>query len=76
MKLNEWLKVQGSFFVSKNNLKLSSDKKIAGVAAGVAEFLEVDATLVRLVWLVLTVLTGVIPGTVLYLLLWWLLPRK
>lgn len=62
--------------MTKRKLSLSSDRKLGGVAAGVAEFLEVDASLVRLVWIVLTVLTGILPGTVIYLLLWWLLPRK
>jgi len=60
----------------KKKLRLSRDKKLAGVAAGVAEYLDLDATTVRLVWIILTVLTGIIPGTLLYVLLWFLLQKK
>ena len=57
-------------------LRLSKDKKIGGVAAGVAEYFNLDATTVRLAWILLTVITGIIPGTLLYLVLWWLLSKK
>lgn len=45
---------------------LSKDKKLLGVCAGVAEFYDVDPTLVRLGWMVVTVLTGVVPGIIAY----------
>ncbi len=32
----------------------SSDRKISGVCSGIAEFLNIDSTIVRLVWIVLT----------------------
>ena len=44
------------------------DKKIAGVCGGIAEYLEVDSTLVRLGWIVLTILTGVFPGIIGYII--------
>lgn len=45
-----------------------SDRMIAGVCGGLAAYFAIDATVVRLVWAVVTVLTGVIPGSLVYLL--------
>jgi len=52
-----------------------TDRKIAGVCGGIAEYLEVDSTVVRLVWVILSVLSfGT--GIVVYLLAWLIIPRK
>ena len=50
------------------------DKKIAGVCAGFAEYLELDATLVRLIWLMLTLLAGW--GLVAYIVAWIVMPQE
>ncbi len=39
---------------------------VAGVAGGLAEYFDLDPTVVRLVYAIVTVLTGFIPGLVLY----------
>lgn len=51
----------------------SSNKAIAGVCAGVAEYFGLEPRKVRLVWLVLALL-GVGAPVVFYLLLWFLMP--
>jgi phage shock protein C len=45
----------------------SKDKKISGVCGGIGEYFELDPSLVRLGWIVLTILTGVIPGIIGYI---------
>ena len=43
----------------KKRLYLSkTDKKICGVCAGIAEYFEIDPTLVRLAWVAFTLLGG------------------
>ena len=42
------------------------DKKIAGLCAGIADYADVDVTVVRLIVLTLIIMTGVIPGLFLY----------
>ena len=49
-------------------------EKIAGVCAGLAEYFDVDPTLMRVVYLVATFFTGVLPGIVLYLILTLVIP--
>ena len=51
------------------------DRKIAGVCGGIAEYLDVDSTLVRLIWAVLTVVPGaIVLGIVAYLVAWFIMP--
>ncbi len=55
-------------------LKLSStDVKISGVCGGLAEYLNVDSTLVRIVFVILALAGG--SGIIAYLVCWALMPR-
>jgi phage shock protein C len=49
-------------------------EKLAGVCAGLAEYFDVDPTLMRVVYLVATFFTGVLPGIVLYVILALVIP--
>ena len=50
----------------------TDDKMLAGVAGGIARYLNVDATLVRIAMVALTLLSGV--GAALYIAAWLLIP--
>ncbi|PXV60763.1 phage shock protein C (PspC) family protein [Dyella jiangningensis] len=50
-----------------------TDRKIAGVCGGVAEYLGWDPTLVRLLWVILTLLGG--SGVLIYIVLWIVMPE-
>lgn len=52
------------------------DRMLAGVAAGIAARLRWSPVLVRAAWVVLTLATFVLPGLLLYLVLWLLLPEE
>ena len=51
----------------------TDDRMLAGVAGGLARYLNVDATLVRIAFVVLTVIGGA--GVPLYLASWLLIPE-
>ncbi len=51
-----------------------ANRKLAGVCGGIGEYFDVDPTLVRLVWILATLFTGLIPGTVAYGLFWAVVP--
>lgn len=57
-------------------LSLSNDRKIAGVCGGLADYFGLDATLVRIVYTLLTVFTTGFPGCMLYLILWFVMPKS
>lgn len=52
----------------------SSDKKLAGVCGGFANYFDVDVTLVRIIWLVLLLCCGV--GALAYLICWAVMPKE
>jgi phage shock protein C len=43
--------------------------KLAGVCAGLADYFDLDPTLMRVIFLVATFFTGIVPGIVLYAIL-------
>ena len=51
-------------------------EKLAGVCVGLADYFDLDATLVRAVYAVATFFTGVVPGIVLYVILALVLPAE
>lgn len=60
-----------------NNKKLTksaTDRRWAGVAGGIAEYFEVDSTLVRLLFVLLSLAGG--PGLLLYIVLAIVLPKS
>jgi phage shock protein C len=60
-----------------NRLYLSSnDKKLAGICGGIAEFMEVDSTIVRLLAVILALITAVVPFCLAYIIAWIIVPHK
>lgn len=53
----------------KKELTLSKDKKLMGVAGGIAEYFDTDPAWVRIISLVFIILTGVIPGLIIYFII-------
>lgn len=53
-----------------------SDKIIAGVMAGFADYFKQDVTLWRLGIVLLALLTAVIPVLVFYVIAWYVMPPK
>ena len=49
---------------------------MAGVAGGLAEFFEVDSTLVRLILVFIALITAVAPMIIAYLIAWLIIPRR
>lgn len=51
------------------------NKVIAGVCGGLAEWLGWDPTVVRLLYVVVSILSAAFPGIIVYILLWVLMPQ-
>ncbi|MEQ1500331.1 MAG: PspC domain-containing protein [Parcubacteria group bacterium] len=54
----------------------SNDKVLSGVLAGVAEYFDVDPTIVRLGYIVLAVVTGIFPAIIGYVIAAVIIPQK
>src|SRR5258708_6600146 len=57
---------------AKRLMRSSRDKKIGGVCAGIADYFDLDPTIVRIVWLLAVFCAGT--GLLLYIILWIALP--
>ena len=51
-----------------------TNRKLAGVCGGLAQYFNTDPTLIRVLFVVLALLGG--PGLVIYLLMWILVPEE
>src|SRR5579863_10712147 len=61
---------------SKRLMRSSVDRKIAGVCGGLAEYLEIDSTLVRLIWVLLVLMpVPVVPAFIGYFVAWLVMPK-
>ena len=50
----------------KKLYRSTQDKKLCGVCGGLAEYLDMDPTIIRLIWAILTVFAGM--GILLYII--------
>ena len=60
--------------MEKKLYKSLTNKKICGVCAGLAEYLNLDVTVVRLIWAVVTLFAGI--GLLAYIIAALVLPVK
>jgi phage shock protein C len=61
---------------SKTLYRTHQGNMVAGVCSGLGEYFGVDANLIRVVFLVLTVFTGGIFGVLAYLAAWIVIPEE
>jgi len=61
---------------STKKLYRSDNKAIAGVCAGMAEYFNIDIALFRILFLVISILSAAFPGTIVYIIMWILMPKK
>jgi phage shock protein C len=55
-------------------LKRSKNQLVAGVCAGIAEYFDLDITLVRVIYAIISVFSAGFPGLFLYIILWIIMP--
>jgi len=61
---------------AKRLLRSRSDRKIAGVCSGLAQYLDLDTSLVRILWFFITLACGIFPGIIAYVLGWIIIPEE
>lgn len=62
--------------MTKKLHRSKKERMIAGVCGGLAEYFNADPTLIRLLWVVLTLFSGVAPGVIAYIIAWIIVPEK
>ena len=59
----------------EKKLRRSNDKMIAGVCAGLANYFDLDPTVIRIVYVLLSIFTA-FAGVLVYLILWLIMPKE
>ncbi|MEQ8906300.1 PspC domain-containing protein [Ekhidna sp.] len=54
----------------------SNDRMLGGVCAGIADYFGWDPTLVRVAYLVLSIVSAAFPGLLVYIILWIIIPQR
>jgi phage shock protein C len=60
--------------IMDKKLKRSQNQMVAGVCAGIADYFDLDPTLVRVGYAILSIFTAAFPGLLLYIILWIIMP--
>ena len=58
----------------RRRLTRSRNKMIAGVCGGIAEYFQIDPTLVRVLYVLVSILSVAFPGIVAYIILMFVMP--
>lgn len=59
----------------KRLYRSEKNKVFAGICGGLGEYLEVDPVALRLVWMLIVIFTGVVPGLIAYIIAILIIPR-
>jgi len=57
-------------------LRRSRNQMLAGVCAGIADYVGWDVTLVRAIYALLSIFSAVFPGLIVYIVLWVIMPLE
>jgi phage shock protein C len=60
---------------ASKRLRKSRNRMIAGVCGGLAEWLGWDATLVRVLYVLVSIFSAAFPGILVYIVLWIVMPN-
>jgi phage shock protein C len=61
--------------VSRPLRRSRTNRQVAGVIGGLAEYFRVDPTLLRVIYVVGSIVSAAFPGILVYVLLWLLIPE-
>lgn len=62
--------------MQEKRLTKSNNKLIAGVCAGIAEYFGWEVSLVRIAYLIISLVSAAFPGLLFYIILWIIMPNK
>lgn len=60
----------------QRKLTKSNNKMLAGVLAGIAEYIDVDPTIIRIAYTALAIFSAGFPGLILYIIMACIIPNN
>lgn len=62
--------------MAKKLFRSKQDRWVAGVCGGMGKYFGTDPNAIRALWAIVTVLSGVGPGLLAYIVAWIIIPEK
>ena len=62
--------------MTTSRLTRSRDRILGGVCGGIAKWLGWDPTIVRLGYVMVSIISAAFPGTIVYIVLWIVMPEE
>jgi len=62
--------------MAKRLFRTKRDSILGGVCGGIAEYFDLDPSLVRIGYILLSILSAAFPGFLVYIILWIVIPEK
>ncbi|MEQ8472128.1 MAG: PspC domain-containing protein [Marinoscillum sp.] len=62
--------------MQKRLFRSKTDTMLAGVCGGIAEYFGLDPSLVRIAYVLVSILSAAFPGLLVYLILWIVIPEQ
>jgi len=60
--------------MEKKLFRSQARKMLGGVCGGLGEYFDIDVTLIRLIFVAITLVTAIIPMMIFYLIAWIIIP--
>ncbi len=60
----------------KKLYRSKKNRMIAGICGGIGEYFDIDPTLVRVIYIIVSVFSVAFPGILVYLILWVIIPHS
>ena len=62
--------------MAAKRLTRSNEKMIAGVLSGIADYINIDPSIIRILYVVLSIASIGFPGLIAYLIMWVIIPEE
>ncbi len=60
----------------KKLYRSKTERKLSGVCGGLAVYLNVDPTIIRLAWALISIFSAAVPGVLLYIIFAFIIPEE
>lgn len=60
----------------KKLYKSKTDRNVSGVCGGIAEYFNIDSTLVRILWVIISIFSASVPGLLIYIICALIIPDE
>ena len=74
---NDMIKeIYGGKFMNKKLYRSRTKRALSGVCGGLEDYFEIDVTIIRLVWVLISIMSGGFPGVVAYVIAVFIIPEQ